>query len=782
MNKKIKYLLMFFTCFCIFSTDVNAIEFYWEDRIYYNKELGFSDKYKKGSYNHSSLFKKYKNLQGAEKLGAEPSGNAYCADRKKDYKSDSNYKRDYTYDDAKCNYEVYNTSKNQWEIKNGGDCSSIIGYIIKNAQDSTTNAFKKYGYAQSSIWTFLGKFSTEKSWKEANNKNVETAFAKNDAIRTILRNAFIQYEDDKNAGKTTTITKQENLFNINSYDKLFYFIPNYSKCGAEGGVYKTKTMTISNPSTTDSITVKIEPQDSGFDVVVTDSTGNEKCNDSTGCEIEVRANNSINFYLKTNVSENIGNVNLLIRAEKQGNTKTETFKIYDSIKYQRKNTKQNTNLQGLIIQTQRNVKGTEINKLYDDITLDFNQETMTFKVEKDNNAKTEGKSVCANIAENYEETHAELYATECNTITLNDNSKVRVILGETVSFDYGYLYPSNYDSTTNKLPIVYSGGSFKFNTDDSLGLTSKYKVRIGWEFADYKNGIPYYYNENTSDTNATTKIAEINAKLESIIKSKLENLELNIDTLDSNYLDDNGNGKKATYEYKINIYEDSQKITFNNGTTNELKFKEVIKNQKYNLSIDVIGIELKKYKMKENENGIVEYLNSNNEEYKRAYFVPMYYQEDTFKFNITSTDLSLIENFELNYNAECNIGVKNQFNQGSLRYRNISVSDPFPKANTNTGEGMPLNWKNWYVNNTKNQQRIANSYKNQFIYHINLTNEIIEKIDEINSESSYTDWKNINTSNGTSKVIIGENYNLFDKRASNNSYCKIGEFKDECDK
>ena len=115
MNKKIKYLLMFFICFGIFSTIVNAISFHWNKRIYFKKNLGFSSS-KSSTYNHGSLIKKYSN---ADIKGASNSGYAYCADRAKDFKTGTAYVKDTTYETAKCYYEQYNKNEQKWKNRRG---------------------------------------------------------------------------------------------------------------------------------------------------------------------------------------------------------------------------------------------------------------------------------------------------------------------------------------------------------------------------------------------------------------------------------------------------------------------------------------------------------------------------------------------------------------------------------------------------------------------------------------------------------------------------------------
>jgi len=751
--KKYKFLLIFVIAFFVFTIDANAITFSWTSRIYYNSNLGFSST-KGNGYTKSSLIKKYN--------GGKT--NAFCSDRSKDFYSEKSYTKDKTYKSATCKYKIYQNGK--WVAKTGGDCSKIVGYIIQKAYAKAGKSeFKKYGYAQSSIWVYLGLFSPN-DYAE-NNKNVKSAWNNNSAIKSIIQNAWTQYYNDMQSGNTTTETSTTNLYTLSGYDNKFYYVPESNECGSSGGKYRTKNITI---TANEKIKLKLDRQSNGFKIVVLDSNGNSNYIDGD-YEIELQQGDSKIFYLETTESSYIGTANLSIRADKvNANTTSEEITIYDSERYKRGG----PTGQGVIIQKSSTIKRTELNKVYQEQDLTFNQDRLDFKTPS-GESNTNASKKCANLTTNYNETQAELKKSICKTLDLGSGSFVRIILTETVQFNYGYLYPSKYTDPNTQTPIVYAGGSFRLNVDETMGAVTNYKVGIGWQFADYNltTGKPYYYNKaNLAESDATGKIDVINNLLISEIKNNYKNLTLNIDTFDSNELGSNGKGITPTYEYNINIYN-------NSGTKTNIDNIAFSNDKKLQLTIN--KIELKQYQMKENKNGVVEYVDENG--HHNAYFTPMYYPDDTFKFNIIESNLSLIDEIDLYYQAECYIGVEDRFNQDSLRYRSISVNNPFPKGNTTTGEGIPTNWKNWYLESL-NQNRIKDTYDNGIIYSINLNNAKSEKIKQINDESTYIDWNNIDQkidseTNGSSKLVT----DLFDVKANNKSYCKIGEFDPiNCDK
>ena len=787
MNKKIKYLLMFFVCFSLFIPKTNAIKFYWNDRIYFKKSLGFSSS-KSSTYNHGSLIKKYSN---AKISGADSYGYAYCADREQDFKTGEAYTRDKTYKDKKCYYQQYNKNTKKWEKTStaSGDCSKIIGYIIKHGRAKGSTQFKDYGYTQSAIWVFLGKFANDSTWKAHNDKNVNYAYNNNSTIRSILHEAFKEYDKKKNAKEEyDEIELNDPLFSISNNNEILYFMPkeDTDECGSEGAKYRSRTKTIENISG-ETIYATFTAKNTGYNIIIKDMSNNEKCKDKSECEITIAKNQKYKFYLETTTLQNIGEVQLEISAHIKPQSDSETVTVYDSVKYKRTN----TSYQGLIIGTKETVKKSELVTNTYTKTLNFHQDMVSTKTAKNTTSVTDADGKCAN--ENPDNYTVNLNKNICKTVNIGNGNKVRVILGEAVSFQYGNLIPSDYEEKFDT--TVFAGGPFKLNTKTELGKTSKYTAVISWKFADYKNGDPYYYNSKVNEddgqviyTKANTDniINKINNAMlnegSKSIKTKLTNLDLEIETYDSNTLN-NGSAKIAAYDpvYKINILKDSTKVMVNGVETTDLEFKATDTTKKqYKLKINATGIQVKKYAKENKINRVVRYLDHTKSEYsettKRAYFTPMYFPTGDFIFNIKRTNISLVDNINLYYNAKCSIKVENRFKQENLRYRSIELEDLFPKATKN--EELPLNWQEWYQQQ-ENITRIKDTLTKEPIYRIDLTKEKIKTIDEINKASAYTEWKNIDMNGNGNSLIIKPD--LFEKYASTSSYCKIGEFKENCD-
>lgn len=98
----------------------------------------------------------------------------------------------------------------------------------------------------------------------------------------------------------------------------------------------------------------------------------------------------------------------------------------------------------------------------------------------------------------------------------------------------------------------------------------------------------------------------------------------------------------------------------------------------------------------------------------------------------------------------------------NYRYRSISLSDPFPKGN------YPINWENWY---SSNSGRITGTYDKGVIYQYNLSKSSLSG----GSSNDYSSMEGINKDGSSDFVDFGT-------PASNDSYCEIGYFSDDCDK
>ena len=129
------------------------------------------------------------------------------------------------------------------------------------------------------------------------------------------------------------------------------------------------------------------------------------------------------------------------------------------------------------------------------------------------------------------------------------------------------------------------------------------------------------------------------------------------------------------------------------------------------------------------------------------------------------------------YEGKCDVEVENRFSSKSLSYRPITLGNPFPQQAVS---GIPSNWQEFYP---AKKDRLESTYDNEPLYKINLTKEKIEKLEAFNN-TTYNSWENMDMSVGpnvpeTSKVIVPS---IFDKRATKESYCKLGTFSEDCDK
>ena len=102
-----------------------------------------------------------------------------------------------------------------------------------------------------------------------------------------------------------------------------------------------------------------------------------------------------------------------------------------------------------------------------------------------------------------------------------------------------------------------------------------------------------------------------------------------------------------------------------------------------------------------------------------------------------------------------------------IRYRTISVSNPFPKGE----ETIPSNWSDWWSNRSF-QNRIKNTYKT-LDYKLELTRENTKIVADINEKYLYTDW-NLMNDNGSSNLVNDPNIGFEFKSNISASYCPLG--------
>jgi len=795
MKKKYNYLFVFLLLMFSFSIDANALKFitkgkgYENKYVYHDNNLNFYNKNVTGNY-FPSTYKQYtkddKNYYFA-----------YCADPAINF-GEGEHTLDTKYGESKkCKYLVNGTTKY-------GDCSEMVGYVIQKSYEKAVYEQKnnpnskcasdidlcKYGYAQGAVWAYLAAYVDADAHFKVNNISDAPDFVNapknNPEIKKIIEDAGAKYNEDINNG---LVNEQEqvdnNLYTISgdgATNNKFYYVPNSNQCGSIGGTYETKPIVITN-NKDKTINLTITPQNTGYEVVYEDAKGNKITTTKDKYTIELGPREAVQIHLQTakfigaeNAVRATANINIYGElAEKE--TKTSTYTVYNSERWTRAGS------QSMLILT-TDSRNSKTNIKYTKTTnLSYIQERLEFKKPSESNTDS-GQGRCANITTNINEIITDLKASNCKTVDLGNGSYVKVIITENVKFTYGYLYPSKYTDKT-KVPKVFSGGGFNLNTDTSLGVVTKYQVAIKWQYADYNlaTGNPYFYNnEDNSKSNPNDYPAikeKINQVLFEGIEEKYQGLTLEIDTYDSNKINEDGTG--IDYEYEFNIYENAKEKSTISGF-----------NSNNELNLNISKIELNMYKMTDKKNGDISYCNDKktvceNDGYlHRAYFVPMHYSGDgdTFKFNIKEKDVSLVNEIELMYEGTCNIKTENRFNGPSndeenkgkgLRYRSITVSDPFPKANSSTGEGIPANWKDWYMQEV-NKNRIKNTFERGIIYHLDITTTEQQKIDEFNKNSYYTDWDNMEK-NGSSKFVR----ELFGP-GKTESYCELGIFKEECDK
>ena len=783
MMKKIsKYFLLIISIFFIFSTDANAITFGKKTsgttRLYVNDNLEFKTS-KSGGYNKATLIKLYKYD------GSSDWKYAYCADRSKNYYSYSSYKEDKNYrEKAKCKYKIKKDGK--WVTQSGGDCSKIVGYIIKKAYSKAGGSFpNNYGYAQTAIWVYLGLFTEGNSaYLKTNNINVKNAYNNNSTILSILHNAWTSYYNEvKLVGKedTESVVEDPNLYSVTPISGLhFSFVPNSiggtnDSCGPQNGHYETQEITIKNNQNK---SLKFKINTNNADVKI--KYGEDEYTEWTP---SIPKNGQITFTLKIPgnkfLGSNISDV-LTIYAELETKTTTSTSSTtYDSRRWSRTADKNNSYSQGLIVLVTSTDKdeSTNTTKKYKEVSLNATQDEMTFLVPDNPPNKTENTGECANNGGSV----SDFTQTRCMTIPFNDGTGafVRIILTEAVEFQYGYLFSTKSINDGSPSGKVYAGGSFELNTNRHLPegavepkyATTYYKAAVKWTYADLKNGQPYYYKGSS-----TTELSEGDLASKVFSSEQLKSngtIELPIYSKDSNNYKDSD--VKNVHILQINPVSDGYERDDSSGRIiYTAQFKDtIVKSLPYEIEVDGEV----SYKVDEHDESI---------DVPRGYFIPMHYKESTFPYNIGENKnviLNILETSnaeqEFEYSATCNVEVVNAFDgaedsdgnkYGGLRYRPIDVKNPFPKNN------IPGNWSDG-SGGYLHAGRISDTFDKQTTYEIDMDNSTLNNIK--GAFGKYFEWSNMNES-GISTIIRGYGTN------NNKSYCKIGEFietgPDSCDK
>ena len=691
---------------------------------------------------------------------------AFCSNEGKDYSGAGGVFKE-GIDQGYANANTCRFTYNGTTYTNG-DCSRIIGYIIKHALkdpigETDTNA-KEWLRAQASIWIYLANFvpqdstiagfdvtnkpskgrtkTSQKVWTDTNDSTKPDS-EKNKFVKQVFEDAWKEYYEDhyRYYGGINTTTNN-NYINI-VHSEEFYYFPNQTaentKCSISG-YYKTQTGTITN-LTIEPMRVQINTNGSSplkICTIVNAGTDNEvtNCQQDTR-EIVIPGNGNIKIYFESEKYLRDNNKITFIASYDKKNETTKNY--YDSERWQADAKHQSILYQKIDNQIEPLPTQT--------IEKTYTQQPMSHKtcpnnlIQNENSLGTKNTPigrhqnlVCAGrdkTNEIYKLDNSTIgddltYCT-CTTVNLGNGDYVNVTLTQNMAFKYGYVTPTT----------IYSGGGFELSSNS--GITTDYLNVIMWDYSDYLGGVPYYYNAgeeystdpNTRDArNIKNKISE--AIYEQIIKPNLDNLEIVFDTYDSNKVD-KGAGIGTSYRTPI-----KDNMTYN-----------------YNNETQTFEIKIEKIKLKEaffNGNGEVAYEENDNYYISggNKYYVPLYYnqKEDTdnlFKFNISpETDLSLVDGIKYHIEADCNVSVT--YSIPEIRYRPITVAKPFPNGDSS----IPENWIEWW-RSTSFQNRIKNTYKN-LDYKLEITKEKEQKILEINSSTPYTSWENMNA-NGSSNFI-----------------------------
>ena len=756
-DKRKKFILFLITLMISFFgiiTDVYAITFttYYGNRpiIYCDDYLQYSgycdNRHCSGTKTHNTNYIKYAVVDGVYR-------HAYCSNEGKSFTSSS-----WAYNTIDQGYADAQTCKYWYDgVGYTGDCSSIIGYIIKVAESKKSTNYEKWMLAQASVWMYLGNFvpqdNAQAGFNVANSPSDKTYPVqyiwqnnKNLEVSQVFEEAWKEYQEH---GKSVTVN--ENVITVTPTSLNFnYHVNNTNSCEA-GGFYKTKDITIKN-NTGGKIKVSLNTNDASPVYICISGTSN--CSEDINEQIELMGNESKKVYLKSNKYIQ-NNIKLTIIGKYEQGVVTKT--TYDSTRW---NT-ETSGTQGMVYLTNsdttasvihqdvENVNFTQLPMAHKKCANKYKQTSSSIGTKNKPIGRTESL-VCAGTNKpgttykiDNSTVQDKLTFCTCKTINLGNDRYVNVTLTQNIAFKYGNLTPTK----------IYSGGGFELSTQ---GITTDYMNTVFWDYADYLGDVPYYYNKNHIENyDARTIENEINNKVKEMLEKELEKLEIIFDTYDSNVVQ-NGLGKNTEYTVKLKENNNSYEIYQYEG-------------QSHTYIVDIQQIILKEAFF--NGSGEVFY-SSNNEATTSGgnkYYIPLYYNQNEnnkFKFNISpNTNLSLIEGIDYYVEAECNIGV--EYKIPEIRYRTISVENPFPKGETT----IPSNWREWW-NSTSFQNRIKNTY-NTLDYRLELTKENAEIVSDINKRYLYTDW-NLIKDNGSSELVNDYKLGFEFKSNISDSYCPIG--------
>lgn len=783
-RKKSFYIVTIFMFFFLSCNSVNAARF--AIRKYDRTGIGY------GIANNST-WRKYQVNSSGTKLA-----NAYCANHDYEFYGNKFTKKNgiENFEDSIYTYtidESYSTSKQcEYKKENGemdkGDCSRIIAYIINASNTYYENVKgykgdKKYYWTQVTVWSYLNEF-TPNSIGGGNTK-AKNFYVTRKMIRTAIAKGWKLYRT-KGTGESKSIDGtniQVSDADSSNTSTKFYYVSTGTTCGeANNGSYRTKTIKIKN---TQVGKLKVELTTDKTDVEICKTvSGTTTCQKSWEYNLGKGYNSSI--YLKS-IKDFNGKVTLTIKTTYEGSTAS----IYDSALYKLKQSV-SPKPQGMIILKQKS----STSEIRQTKNIEFTREPLKRNSCKDDDKQAATKyskdnpqsKVCANNATGGNEDEYTAKFSGCNCITLTDveglpaGTSVNVLLYQNTNFRYGNLVPGT----------LYAGGGFSFanvdNDNFQNGITTEYNSKVSWKFADYMGSTPYYYNSNDVHNNNANNIK---SDIETAIANKIsgEPLTIEFTTKDSN---DVTNNSDVTYKIVMDKEVTSATTDANGNKIYDIRLKNnetastilQMENAYFSTDAKVVYESSTEY---------------NTTDYPidggKKYYVPMGY-DGKFPFNIDKINLSSVtDGFNFYLEAECDIDVKDNYTEGEdgLRYRTISVENPFPKAGTKTD--IPNNWAEWYcgTNNScgggpNTGQDSANSrlnstfngYPSNYDYKITLNHSKISSIKSINRSSIYTSWQGINK-NGSSDFVTS-NFETKANCGNGGSCCEIGKFNADCDK
>lgn len=736
-------------------------------------------------------------------------GIAYCAQEMASFDGSTYHSLDNYFSSANnCQYK-----ENGNGALNEGDCSKIIASIINEGQ--------KFGYywTQAALWGYLGFYTGYGNYTRP------SAYY-NSKVQQIISQAFKNYSNS--VDNAPIVEKSNNLLTIQkfNYAKHMYYVP--SDVGK--GYYRSGNFFVGSKQSENSI--KVIPT-----ILITKKNGEQMTtlvNDDSVKIMELnskpleldREYGSFNIarsgsgkiiYLK--VSEDVIETGDNIIQISFDTTMKTTEKVirrdYDSVRY-------SSDGQAVFQLVDRGSSTKEVDKIYQEFTtVTFVPHKATHKLCNDyrkddlengivSGPTSEENPVVKGCVNNYikvgknnnlptkDKYEANFSHCSYRLIDLGKNKKVKIRIYENTSFRYGVLNPIS----------SYPGGGFRF-AKKGESITTDYASSLTWRYVDFMDGRPYYYNGSTKpkeedpdllgnvsnlDINEVDEAihAQVNEEVKKLMKKQL-NLEFV--TWDSN---------DATKKKNV-VISNNLTVTETTKVINGLEYTTFVS------KTDDSGISMNPSWF--NVDGSVSYNETDGFPISGGnyYYIPTNYRESKFPFNIKKINLSILDfeksRYSFLYEAKCEIEVDDgdpdptcvencdpdnppetpeepddpEDFEKAIVYRPIDLDNPFPRANSTTGEGIKENWRTWYSGSDDNKTRLKRTftnYPNAPLYSVTMDDSKINKIVQYRNLAVYTNWNSINE--GGNNSFIDSNGFEF-KYPGSNSYCPIGKFGSYCD-